>query len=67
MNFTVRFYLQIIKRARQKYLLEDYAKKDQPLSKILSDVDAALVVSIQISRNFGFIIKICVTSYNCYL
>ena len=42
------------------YLLEDYAIKDQPLSKILSDVDAALVVSIQISRNFGFIIKILI-------
>ena len=53
MNSIIRLYLQIIKRARQKYLLEDYAKKDQPLSKILSDVDAALVVSIQISRNLA--------------
>ena len=52
MNSIIRLYLQIIKRARQKYLLEDYAKKDQPLGKILSDVDAALVVSIQMSRNF---------------
>lgn len=45
MLYELIMFLQIIKRARQRYLMEEYLKRKEPLSKALKDTDDALVVS----------------------
>lgn len=39
---------KIIKRARQNYLFEKYAEKEQPLEKVLSDAKKVKRIKLQI-------------------